>query len=257
MEQYKQRVDEFRRMASFADQLEDAGDDRRALAVRIALYDRVVDMADGVQREIEAKFGSEDGMMKAASADGDDAMKREAAFLSNLWKGIKGFGKGLWNAIRHGKAPAALVQGAEQAAPGSVLKRLVKPLAEGESLAQGQLTNLGRGLAIGVPAAGVLGAGAMMAGRGREPQQQVGGYPGGPVGSSGGPMILPPSGMPMVVPGGGMGPGPGGYGGGYGGGMMGGGAAAGEVQQMMSGLRDMDGRLSQLEARVQRLEAGR
>ena len=284
MEQYKQRIDEFRKMANFADQLEDADDDGRALAVRIALYDRVSDMADEVQREIQARFGGEDGMNRAASAGGDDAMTKEAQWYNTLWKGIKGIGSGLLSAIRRkprmskevgksiGDAAEAVAKGGGTGGqkalnwmlgPDPTKGRLIRQVGNvGEYAA----TPLGRNLAIGVPAAAVLGGAGTLAGHGREPEQQVGGYPGSPPGyrdappgyragppityrdHGPGPMALPPSGMPTVAPSGGYGVPP------MGGGM---GPASGDVQQMMSGLRDMEGRLGQLEARIQRIETGR
>jgi hypothetical protein len=266
MEQYKQRIDEFRKMANFADQLEDADDDGRALAVRIALYDRVSDMADEVQREIQARFGGEDGMNRAASAGGDDAMTKEAQWYNTLWKGIKGIGSGLLSAIRRkprmskevgksiGDAAEAVAKGGGTGGqkalnwmlgPDPTKGRLIRQVGNvGEYAA----TPLGRGLAIGVPAAAALGGAGTLAGHGREPEQQVGGYPdsryrGLPItyrDHGPGPMALPPSGMPTVAPSGGMvGP------------------AYRDFQQVVSDLRDMDGRLLQLEARIQRIETGR
>lgn len=293
MEQYKQRIDEFRKMANFADQLEDANDDGRALAVRIALYDRVSDMAAEVQREIQARFGGEDGMNRAASAGGDDAMTKEAQWYNTLWKGIQGLGRGLKNLIRGGKplgeeaaqklfkgktgAEALEAAGRLPADRGGILKNLRRLPEDWKGWRAGEHGFFGRGPAwgaggrmveaptamrtgLGLAGAGLAGAGAlgMMGGHGREPEQQVGGYPGSPPGYPGsppgyragppiayrdhgpGPMALPPSGMPTVYPPGGLvGP------------------HYRDFQQVVSDLRDVDGRLGQLEARVQRIETGR
>jgi len=277
MQDIKARVDEFKKMAAFANQLEDAGDDRRARAVRIALYDRVVETEGMIRTKIAERFGDEDGMNRAASAGGNDAMMKEAAInLGNLWKGIKGLGKGLWRAISKGEMAPGTAQALEKRMPG-VARHLVNGPAGGMGIldAQGvarKLTPLGRNLAIGVPVAG-LGGAAALAGHGRGPEQRPGeglrsmggeGYPGRPA-------TLPPSGMPPIggggyggpMGGGGMPPmGGEGYGGpmgggGYGG-PMGGGAAEAmpAIEGIQSKLWGIQSKLAEFEGRIQRLETG-
>lgn len=256
MQDIKARIDEFKKMAAFADQLEDAGDDRRAQAVRIALYDRVQDTTKIVEARIQEKFGGVNEMMRMASSDGD-AMTKAAGFWGGLLDTLKGVGK----AIGKGEVDPTL---ARKVSPG-MASRLFEHLGRATEVttpsgnilpaAAAKLSPLGRGLAIGVPAAGVVGAGAALAGRGRGPEQRPGeGLPPDGGGYPRGPATLPPSGMPPSgmpthpvppswmppswMPPSGMPP-------------MGGGAA-----EAMSAIQGVQSKLAELEGRIARLEAG-
>lgn len=255
MQDIKARVDEFKKMAAFADQLEDAGDDRRARAVRIALYDRVMDTTKVVEAEIERRFGSVDNMVKVAQNQ-DEGMERDASWagaakwLGGIWDKLKGFGKGLGRAIGTGEIDPAV---AKKLPKSFVSKVGSEAFGPGGEAIPGQLSNLGRGLAVGVPAALAGGGAAALAGRGRGPEQRPGegiafrGGPGDYPGKYGGPATLPPSGMPIGAGGYGGGPiGAGGYGG------MSGGSS--DISQAMSALQGVQSQIAQLEARVSRLE---
>lgn len=272
-EEVQRVTSEFRKMAELADGLENMGDNNAALAVRVALYDRVQDTILQVEADIQSY-----GMTRSAS----DGMERESAapaWLSAIGKGLKGVGKGLWNAIRgQGMTPGAntVINKAIRNPDKGLLEKGLNWAAGGGKLGGGPLltrapgamaykaTPLGRGVAIGGAAlgAGALGAGALRGGRGPEqkptgpgnipyPTQPPGGSAGGP---SGGPQTQ--AGWPM---GGGNQEGWGNYGGGPGSGMggpgsgMGGGGNAAAAMQQLQGLSS---KVQELDGRVARLEGG-
>jgi len=281
-EEVVKAVADFKKMAALADGLEDVGDGDGALAIRVALYDKIMGLAD----RIEFRYGGEEGMARMAA----EGMTKEAVNWGGLWKGLQGAGRNLMNVFRGrnlGQGANAVLDAARAGGhipgvkPGigqRVLNRMTAPgktqLLEkvggsapvrdafGNTVTEAipdayRATKLGRGVAIGGTAAlGAAGA-ASLINRGQRPEQIPGGqqmpsdtmpntnYPGAPppgVGGMGGPGM----GGGMGAPGGGMG--------GPGGGM--GGMEAQQIQQIGGALQGLAGRVEQIDARVRTLEGG-